>query len=506
MEETYLQSCCQKCGLDLVDEKDCLCQYASTHHGDETNHLLGDDGDADLFDLDVPMPDLLPDIDLHLECDDDSLYAFSATTPIQSGFLLPKQLPVSEGGLKFKVTFPQNVDVTPFRHHCCLCGRSLSRPSLLKDHLFRAHDIKNLHQCRFCDFKANRYALLQKHVKRKHPNYVKQFVSDANSNSNQRSSCPQDDTDDLSSSVDQPSNAKLNKDGAIDNEKPHTQTSIIALANDIPIMGEIEVESQPLCVNKNVNYLGSDTQSMVTSFDELNKGFLSQNDLSLITNSEISIKQVVSPVKNISNDIGESCVLENAARFTSETSTYIGANTSASQFPSQNTIVKSDSSVAKSSPETTAGTKQAMADFRNQCIVCGKQFSSQYLLRVHQKSHSDERPFSCSKDSCFKSFKNKSALNEHIRKVHGKRCHVCAFPTCDKAYTNLRDLKCHEASHLSLFECNWENCTKTFRDQYNLKTHYKTHTNERNFICSECNYTSIQKIALKRHLQRRHNK
>lgn len=50
------------------------------------------------------------------------------------------------------------------------------------------------------------------------------------------------------------------------------------------------------------------------------------------------------------------------------------------------------------------------------CDHCGKEFSRNYDFKRHQLSHTDEKPFSCSK--CAKNFKEKSSLYKHVKRMH----------------------------------------------------------------------------------------
>lgn len=520
MDKSLPETCCVQCRLDGVDRKDCLCQYTTVAFSEEAMHLLDNTDDTSLFDLDVPMPNLLSDIDLHLECDDDSLYAFSPASPKPTGFFLPKK--ASERGVSFKVTFPQEKQSgeDSSRSSCSFCNRSFTRLSLLKDHLFRLHKIESLHYCPKCSYKANMHRHLQKHVKRLHPDYVRQLaVAEQNDQlPNLPSAALLQDTN---SSFDKTQVKQLHVSGELAHFDTHPasfMTTVIALPHEIPVTQEVEVKTQP--------YIATNVEISITDQGNLSKGSVTTefDDCTEKKSSEIMpddlssfsdlclLKDTVCDDRNkIDSDIDMTVSNHSNSRQMNQLTSSRPYNPVGTSFHIGLVVTEDNSAEATSTSSLLHEDNQESSNIvpsssKYQCPVCQKTMPTKYHLHRHQKSHSDERPFMCIKVNCHRTFKNQSALNEHILTVHGKKCHECSYPNCSKAYTVMRDLKAHEAVHLQLYECDWPNCGKTFRDGYNLKTHYQTHTKEKNYSCTDCSYTCIQKITLQKHQKRRHQK
>ena len=77
------------------------------------------------------------------------------------------------------------------------------------------------------------------------------------------------------------------------------------------------------------------------------------------------------------------------------------------------------------------------------CTTCGKAFSRKGNLTTHRVIHSDERPHTCT--ICGFSFKLSQKLKEHMLTHEGQKLHRCA--ACGKSYARAKNLKSHLRVH-----------------------------------------------------------
>ncbi len=129
------------------------------------------------------------------------------------------------------------------------------------------------------------------------------------------------------------------------------------------------------------------------------------------------------------------------------------------------------------------------------CNICDKGFTLKRYLKEHKKTHSEERAFKC--NFCGKGFKWRSTLISHLTTHSEERAFKCKI--CDKGFTLKRYLKEHKKTHSEerAFKCNF--CGKGFKWRSTLISHLTTHSEERAFKCKICGKGFTLKRYLKEH-------
>ncbi|KAM3873425.1 zinc finger protein ZFAT [Diretmus argenteus] len=141
------------------------------------------------------------------------------------------------------------------------------------------------------------------------------------------------------------------------------------------------------------------------------------------------------------------------------------------------------------------------------CPVCHQNYPENRLKNHINTSHPDTGPKGlmvkraekcpyC--DSYF--LKNSSDLQQHIWAHQGLKPYRCSV--CDYAGRSKSNLKTHMNRHSTERSHLCDLCGKKFKSKVTLKSHRLSHTTEgKQFHCSECDYTSVSKPALLRHME-----
>ncbi|XP_023143081.2 zinc finger protein ZFAT isoform X2 [Amphiprion ocellaris] len=144
------------------------------------------------------------------------------------------------------------------------------------------------------------------------------------------------------------------------------------------------------------------------------------------------------------------------------------------------------------------------------CPVCQHSYPENRLKNHIKKSHPDALPAQgkglmvqraekcpyC--DSYF--LKNSSDFQQHIWAHQGLKPYLCNV--CDYAGRSRSNLKTHMNRHNTERRHLCDLCGKKFKSKVTLKSHRLSHTDEgKRFQCSECDFTSVSKPSLLRHME-----
>ncbi|CAL8109238.1 unnamed protein product [Orchesella dallaii] len=104
-------------------------------------------------------------------------------------------------------------------------------------------------------------------------------------------------------------------------------------------------------------------------------------------------------------------------------------------------------------------------------------FKAQYMLVVHMRRHTGEKPHKCTFEGCYKAYSRLENLKTHLRSHTGEKPYMCEFPGCTKAFSNASDRAKHQNrthSNEKPYVCKAPNCNKRYTDPSSLRKHVKT--------------------------------
>ncbi|KAF4518856.1 hypothetical protein B566_EDAN006707 [Ephemera danica] len=106
-----------------------------------------------------------------------------------------------------------------------------------------------------------------------------------------------------------------------------------------------------------------------------------------------------------------------------------------------------------------------------------KPFKAQYMLVVHMRRHTGEKPHKCTFEGCYKAYSRLENLKTHLRSHTGEKPYMCEYPGCTKAFSNASDRAKHQNrthSNEKPYVCKAPGCTKRYTDPSSLRKHVKT--------------------------------
>ncbi|XP_033210265.1 zinc finger protein 143-like isoform X2 [Belonocnema kinseyi] len=136
---------------------------------------------------------------------------------------------------------------------------------------------------------------------------------------------------------------------------------------------------------------------------------------------------------------------------------------------------------------------------------CAKVYSTPHHLKVHERSHTGQKPYLCSYPQCLKNFSTGYSLKAHLRTHTGEKPYVCTFASCNKKFKTSGDLLKHGRTHTGErpFICPVDGCGRSFTTSNIRKVHLRTHTGERPYKCTEpeCDKAFASATNYKNHLR-----
>ncbi|XP_077112980.1 uncharacterized protein LOC143768175 [Ranitomeya variabilis] len=147
------------------------------------------------------------------------------------------------------------------------------------------------------------------------------------------------------------------------------------------------------------------------------------------------------------------------------------------------------------STNSKLGIHQRSHKMENSCSICGAYLSNYWNLIRHERRHTGVKPFSCSE--CGKCFTQKSDLVNHQRIHTGEKPYLCT--ECGKCFSQKTHLVKHLRCHTGEKPYSCSECGKCFSQKSHLIGHQKSHTGEKPFLCSECGKCFSQKAHLVAH-------
>eukprot|EP01084_Bolivina_argentea_P117307 208347_1 len=116
------------------------------------------------------------------------------------------------------------------------------------------------------------------------------------------------------------------------------------------------------------------------------------------------------------------------------------------------------------------------------------------------ETEKEEKKHNC--NECGKSYKQTSSLQRHIKKTHSgidTKQHQCTY--CNSSFHSKYQLTVHNRTHTNERPYSCKRCPKKFRQNSHLLTHIRTHTKEKPYQCKECGKRFTQSSSVTTHMR-----
>uniref|UniRef100_A0A674N9C8 C2H2-type domain-containing protein n=1 Tax=Takifugu rubripes TaxID=31033 RepID=A0A674N9C8_TAKRU len=144
---------------------------------------------------------------------------------------------------------------------------------------------------------------------------------------------------------------------------------------------------------------------------------------------------------------------------------------------------------AKDDESTDPGTSESPEN--KNCALCGKYFARQVDMERHMKSHSEDRPYSCS--YCEKKFKNPYVLKRHQKEICKSR--ELKRPRKKEPQRSAPQPSSDGSTESKVCPI----CSRTLPYSADIAKHLRSHTEERPYICVTCEKGFKYRDTLKKH-------
>lgn len=143
--------------------------------------------------------------------------------------------------------------------------------------------------------------------------------------------------------------------------------------------------------------------------------------------------------------------------------------------------------ISKHSHELLASELPAAATAIISCQICGKKFPNPSQYRVHQRSHTGEKPYHC--DVCGKSYRLKELLRDHRYTHTGEKPYRCSV--CSKTFNLASSFMRHRSIHSGQTPYSCHDCGKHFRLLTFLTSHLQTKAHQKQVQQNQNNSADI---------------